>query len=1137
MASVTGLTAARMLLIEAASIVGGFVDDSGQLILINHAGDQITAGVVEGPQGVQGLPGADGVSRYTWLKYADTPVSGMSDDPTGKAYIGLAYNKLSNTESNVYSDYTWSLIKGAQGDQGVQGPPGDDGLPTYTWIKYATSQSGAGISDDPTGKIYIGIAYNKSTQAESSNPADYTWSLIKGGKGDTGAKGDKGDPGVQGPAGPNGEIRYTWVKYATSATGAGLSDDPTGRDYIGLAYNKATATESTVATDYTWSLIRGATGAQGATGSTGPAGKGVSSTVVTYQASTSGTTVPTGTWTSTVPTVPAGQFLWTRTRFTYTNASTADTYAVGMMGATGATGSQGATGATGNGVASTAVTYQASSSGTTVPTGTWVTTPPALTPGQFLWTRTRFTYTNATTADSYSVGMAGQKGPQGSQGIPGPTGDNGQPTYTWLKYADTPTTGMSDSPTGKIYMGIAYNKTTQTESSVYSDYAWSLIQGPQGDQGIQGPTGANGQPTYTWIKYADSSTGAGMSDSPTGKTYIGIAYNKITQAESSTATDYAWSLIQGPQGPQGDTGATGATGSQGIQGPPGADGQPTYTWLKYADTPTTGMSDTPTGKAYLGLAYNKSTATESNVYSDYTWSLIKGETGATGPKGPTGNTGATGAAGKSVTSALMYYNQLPTATAQPAKPTTLTPAAPWTATEPAYVAGTRLWTVFRVVYSDNSFVYSDVSLSSSYSAATTAIQTADGKNTIVYSSANASGTAYKEGDMWYKFSGSTLTNIWVFTGGAWAARTFTDTTISSLNAGKINAGTLAAARIAANSITSQKLIIGDFSNLFANAQWLNGGLGWTLGTGCTVVADGVESALQIVGATGSVRSARPEVYIPVQPGETFYIEATFEGNTVGTAGKIGIALAHLNPTTLVEEDWQPVIDTLTSNPAINSADGVKLSAYFTIPGDASIQELRPYLYVSNNVAPNGWVGRVKRIQWRRMASGELIVEGSITANKLNVAEIWASTAWIEVLKTRVITAEMVSSDFGQSIDLSQNGEITIVTGKANQAQSTASAAAQAAANAQATADQASSVANGISTWYRFTTDGAIIGRDGDPTELRLENDEIAIYQSGAKVTWWDAGQFNVTSMVVKEAKIGNHQIVAYGTDRTIFRKV
>lgn len=145
---------------------------------------------IEGPQGIQGPKGADGKTYYTWLKYADSPTSGMSDSPTGKSYIGLAYNKLTATESSTYSDYTWSMIKGEKGNTGIQGPKGADGKTYYTWIKYATSASGANMSDSPAGKTYIGLAYNKATSVESTIASDYTWSLIKG------DKGDKGDDGT-----------------------------------------------------------------------------------------------------------------------------------------------------------------------------------------------------------------------------------------------------------------------------------------------------------------------------------------------------------------------------------------------------------------------------------------------------------------------------------------------------------------------------------------------------------------------------------------------------------------------------------------------------------------------------------------------------------------------------------------------------------------------------------------------------------------------------------------------------------------------------------------------------------------------------------------------------------------------------
>lgn len=149
--------------------------------------------------------------------------------------------------------------------------------------------------------------------------------------------------------------------------------------------------------------ISGNDGADGQPGADGQDGRGISSTAVTYQASSSGTTIPTGTWSSSIPSVSAGQYLWTRTVITYTKGSPSSTtaYSVGRMGQNG---SPGAAGDDGRGIQSTAVTYQAGASQTSAPTSTWTSTVPTLTTLlPYLWTRTIITYTDNTTSTSYSV--------------------------------------------------------------------------------------------------------------------------------------------------------------------------------------------------------------------------------------------------------------------------------------------------------------------------------------------------------------------------------------------------------------------------------------------------------------------------------------------------------------------------------------------------------------------------------------------------------------------------------------------------------------------------------------------------------------------------------------------------------------
>ena len=208
-----------------------------------------------GIDGIPGRPGEDGKTYYTWIRYADDEHgSGISDLPLGKEYIGIAYNKETPKESNNPKDYTWSKFKG---DQGIPGAPGEDGVTLYTWIKYADDQFGNGMSDDSTNKEYIGIAYNQLSQQESTNPADYTWTKIKG------------DQGIPGRPGSDGVTLYTWVKYADDNLGTGMTDDPTGKAWLGLAFNKTTPQESNDYRDYTWSKIKGEDGQDGVDGDIG----------------------------------------------------------------------------------------------------------------------------------------------------------------------------------------------------------------------------------------------------------------------------------------------------------------------------------------------------------------------------------------------------------------------------------------------------------------------------------------------------------------------------------------------------------------------------------------------------------------------------------------------------------------------------------------------------------------------------------------------------------------------------------------------------------------------------------------------------------------------------------------------------
>lgn len=243
-----------------------------------------------GPQGIPGV-GTDGKTTYLHIQYApvQNPTAAQMSKTPNK-YIGT-YTDFSGVDSTDPTKYTWAKF---EGDQGAQGPKGADGKSSYTWMKYATRPDGLDMSDNPdyvplldsagspildsageqiytaTQATYIGIATNKDTATESTNPADYTWSRFRGVDGYDGKDGANGIPGKDGK---DGKTQYTHLAYANSADGTkDFSVSDGNREYIGM-YVDFVEADSTDPTKYTWSLIKGADGAQGVPGTPGANGK------------------------------------------------------------------------------------------------------------------------------------------------------------------------------------------------------------------------------------------------------------------------------------------------------------------------------------------------------------------------------------------------------------------------------------------------------------------------------------------------------------------------------------------------------------------------------------------------------------------------------------------------------------------------------------------------------------------------------------------------------------------------------------------------------------------------------------------------------------------------------------------------
>ena len=306
----------------------------------------------------------------------------------------------------------------------------------------------------------------------------------------------------------------------------------------------------------------GADGKNGNDGLPGKDGVGLKSTVVTYGLSTSETTQPTS-WTAQVPTLTKGKYLWTKTVWTYTNNTSETGYQKTYIAKDGNDGNDGIAGKDGVGIKSTTITYANSTSGTTKPTSGWSSTIPSVSAGNFLWTKTVWTYTDNTSETGYSVAKMGETGAKGDKGDDGAKGDKGETgngiANTVIAYGlstsetTEPATWASNMPV--LVKGMyLWTRTVQiyTNGKSTTSYQKGYIA-KDGAQGLPGTPGKDAQTQYTHIAYADNATGGGFSLTDNTKPYWGM-YQDFNAANSNDPTKYKWSKWKGEQGLPGKPG-------------------------------------------------------------------------------------------------------------------------------------------------------------------------------------------------------------------------------------------------------------------------------------------------------------------------------------------------------------------------------------------------------------------------------------------------------------------------------------------------------------------------------------------------------------------------------------------------------
>lgn len=312
-----------------------------------------------------------------------------------------------------------------------------------------------------------------------------------------------------------------------------------------------TYTNGSQTTEYSVSR-NGDDGKDGEDGKPGPAGqdgRGVRSTSVTYQSSSSGTTIPTGVWSSSIPSVSAGKYLWTRTVIEYTDDTSSTLYSVSKMGGNGTDG---------KGIKSITEYYlaSASSSGVTTSTSGWTTKIQTITTSKkYLWNYEVIHYTDdtSTTTSPCIIGVYGDKGATGN-GIQSITNyylatasgsDVTTDTSGW-------TTTVQTISAAKKYLWnyevVTYTNGNQSETAphiigVYGDQGKPGKDGHDGEDGVDGTDGISMILSNEAVALPCDIEGNPLDYSPaTGTAYV---YKGASDVSASATWTVSWSGMTG----------------------------------------------------------------------------------------------------------------------------------------------------------------------------------------------------------------------------------------------------------------------------------------------------------------------------------------------------------------------------------------------------------------------------------------------------------------------------------------------------------------------------------------------------------------------------------------------------------------
>lgn len=583
----------------------------------------------------------NGSTSYVWIRYADDDQgTGISQSPKDKTYVAILAKVNQPVPSDDPNDYAGHWVRiagedgldgqiGPQGPAGADGIPGKDGVSSYTHIAYANSNDGATDFnlDYFTNAQYIGLLTD-TTQTDSTDHTQYTWSRLLGNDG------TNGKDGTPGKAGVDGKTPYFHVAYSNSSDGSTdfTVDNPDGKEFAYLGtYTDYTQTDSSDPKQYAWAYTKGVKGDEGIAGKPGADGK-TSYTHIAYANSATGEGFSEQ---------PDGKtYIGMYVDFDVTDSTDVTKYNWSLIkGEDGSDGIPGKAGSDGK-TPYLHIAYADSADGKDgfyVGGGRNYILNTADDSPEMPTLGGSHNISGTYTRTSNYVQMVAPASGEFYYRFNAPVPDNMQGLVAGETYTISGEVGVSK---GTLEFRAQYNNGTKW--SDFTNSVVSLMSGVGSDGPLQKfqttftiPKNAVGiyisfqcldyTESKTWMRFRRIKLEQGTVATPWSPApseahpiYMGT-YTDYTQADSLDPTAYLWSQIKGEDGANGK------------------DGQDAYTHIAYANS-VDGKTDFTTdqnqahNRDYLGI-YADNTKAQSTDPTKYTWQLTRGAQGLPGQPG------------------------------------------------------------------------------------------------------------------------------------------------------------------------------------------------------------------------------------------------------------------------------------------------------------------------------------------------------------------------------------------------------------------------------------------------------------------------------------------------------------------------